>query len=112
MIAAELEAMGYKVHRLPFGIIQSESPANMVRFYDPEKGRCEVMLAKYPVHNERGTIWVGYTAGTIEGKVVRLQAAAQNWQDKPSDTQYQALMDAFTQVWAEMDSTDKNRTAI
>jgi hypothetical protein len=43
----------------------------------------------------------------LKGKLSALQAAAQNWQDKPSDTQYQALMDAFTQVWAEMDSTDK-----
>jgi hypothetical protein len=107
MIAAELEAMGYKVHRLPFGDHPVRSPANMVRFYDPEKGRCEVMLAKYPVHMNEGQSGSVTPQEQLKGKLSALQAAAQNWQDKPSDTQYQALMDAFTQVWAEMDSTDK-----
>jgi len=95
------------VHRLPFGDHPVRSPANMVRFYDPEKGRCEVMLAKYPVHMNEGQSGSVTPQEQLKGKLSALQAAAQNWQDKPSDTQYQALMDAFTQVWAEMDSTDK-----
>ena len=107
LIASELTGMGYKVDRLPFGDHPVRSPANMVRFYDPEKGKCEVMLAKYPVHINEGQPGSITPQEALKRILALLQTASQVWQDKPGEVQYQALMDAFAKVWADMDDTDK-----
>jgi hypothetical protein len=107
LIASELEALGYKVDRLPFGDHPVRSPANMVRFYDPEKGKCEVFLAKYPVHMDEGKPGSITPQEEVKEKLTLLQTTSQAWQNKPGEAQYQALMDAFSKVWADMDNTEK-----
>jgi len=107
LISSELEDLGYKVQRLPFADHPVRSPANVVRFYDPEKGKCEVMLAKYPVHVNEGHSGEITPQEELKQKLALLQTAAQTWQEQPGDSQFQGLMDAFNKVWADMDDTDK-----
>lgn len=105
--AVELEGLGYKVERLPFADHPVRSPANLVRFYDPQKGKCVVLLAKYPVHDNEGNGGAITPQVELKSKLDALQSACKDWQEKPGEIPYQALMDAIAKVWADMDDTDK-----
>ncbi len=106
-IADELEGLGYRVERLPFGDHPVRSPANLIRYYDPEKGKCVVLLAKYPVHDVEGKVGAITPQEELKAKLDSLQRASDQWQNKPEEAQFRFLIDALAKVWADMDDTDK-----
>ncbi len=106
LIASELETLGFKVNRLPFGDHPVRSPANMVRFYDPEKGKCEVLLSKYPVQTTEDPNATP-AQEVLKEKLGALQLKAGEWQKQPSEGRFKDVLDSIAEVWKEMDQTDK-----
>lgn len=100
-VASQMRTLGFPVIRLPLDDHPVRSPANLVRFYDPETGHCTVLISKYPV--QTGGPFAQTTQGQLLNRLSDLRQAVDSWESTPGDAQYQVVLDSIADTWNQMD---------
>ena len=100
-VAGQMKTLGFPVVRLPLDDHPVRSPANMLRYYDPETGHCTVLISKYP--NQTGAPFPQTTQGQLLGRLGDLRQAVDDWEGAPGEGPYQAVLNSLASVWSQMD---------
>lgn len=102
-VAEEMKSLGFSVKRLAFGDHPVRGPSNLLRFYDPVKGRCVVFLSKYP--RQLDGPFSHTSEGELLSRLTLLRQAAESWMGAPDEPHYHEVQDAISGVWKQMDAT-------
>ncbi len=100
-IAGELGRMGYNVLRVPFADHPVRSPANLVKYRDPQTGKSCVLLGKYPFLADDNADTA--PQAKMNDSFGALNDAEKQWEQSYSTGAYDYLMQCVDNLWAAMD---------
>jgi hypothetical protein len=98
LMADELKGLGFPVERPILNDHPVRSPANLVRFYDPQTGRCTALLAHYPRQDTNG----GGSQALITSRLEQIRKKYVVWGKNPDAVTYNSLFRAVQDLWNEM----------
>ncbi len=99
--ARQLEALGYRVARLPFADHPVRSPVGAAKFFDPVANRSIVLLGRYPYHLELSD--GRNPQRRLQHVFQELDAAVEAWRQAPTGSAWSGVETAIRNAWQEMD---------
>jgi hypothetical protein len=100
LVAEQLQHAGYPVYRLPFSDHPVRSPANLLKYYDPQSQGDVILMSKYPYHLDGPQAPNGVKA--YQALLAAFRDGARQSQEKGGNPGFEELHRAVGEFWANL----------